>query len=178
MVKKSLAAVLAASALFSAGAGAQAQNRYMGEIILVGYNFCPRGTEPAEGQLLPISSNAAMFSLFGTMYGGDGSTTFALPDLRGRSPIGVGQGPGLSTFSQGQKAGSERQTHGADGGPVSMTEVGVFDPRAISSTARDIQTVEVPTTSSGSGGGTSGTRPPELALRYCVVMQRVYPSRN
>ncbi|WP_135507111.1 phage tail protein [Roseovarius aestuariivivens] len=80
---------------------------YLGDIMIVGFNFCPRGWAAADGQLLPISSNQALFSLLGTTYGGDGRTTFALPDLRGRSPIASGMGPGLPNYQLGQRSGSE-----------------------------------------------------------------------
>ena len=110
---------------------AQAQEKYIGEIFLTGANFCPRGTAAAEGQLLAISQNSALFSLFGTYYGGDGRTTFALPDLRGAAAIGTGQPPGGNDVDSGQR------------GQVSR----------------------------GPGVGT-------LGLKYCVVMQGIYPSRS
>ncbi|AZQ86335.1 phage tail protein [Colwellia sp. Arc7-635] len=72
-----------------------------------GGDFSIRGWAKAEGQLLAISSNSALFAILGTTYGGDGRTTFGLPDLRGRSPIGQGQGPGLGNYRLGQKAGAE-----------------------------------------------------------------------
>lgn len=78
---------------------------YIGEIQWVGSNFCPQGWAAADGQLLPISENDALFALIGTTYGGDGSTTFALPDLRGRVSVHPGSG-----ILQGQVAGSEQQT--------------------------------------------------------------------
>lgn len=78
---------------------------YIGEVMLVGFNFCPRGSVEANGQLLPISSNTALFALLGTMYGGDGRTTFAVPDLRGRAPIHAGQGRGLPVAVQGEMRG-------------------------------------------------------------------------
>ena len=81
---------------------------FVGEINLVGFNFAPRGWAFCNGQLLPISQNTALFSLLGTMYGGDGRTTFALPDLRGRVPVGQGSGPGLTSRIVGQVGGSER----------------------------------------------------------------------
>jgi hypothetical protein len=78
-----------------------------GSVWLFGGNFCPRGTAEANGQLLSIEQNQALFSIFGTMYGGDGRTTFALPDLRGRSPVSQGQGPGLVEHPpRGQKGGA------------------------------------------------------------------------
>ena len=80
---------------------AQAQDRYLAEVILVGQNFCPRGTLLADGQLLPIAKNTALFSLLGTTYGGDGRTTFGLPDLRGRVPAGTGGNTAREPRNQG-----------------------------------------------------------------------------
>ncbi len=100
------AAIAASASSYSTNANA-GLDPYIGELMLVGFNFCPRGWTPAEGQLLAISSNTALFSLFGTIYGGDGRTTFALPDLRGRVPLSQGNGPGLSNVAIGQKGGVE-----------------------------------------------------------------------
>ncbi len=83
---------------------------FIGELMLFGGNFCPRGWTNADGQLLAISANSALFSLYGTTYGGDGRTTFGLPDLRGRAAIHTGQGPGLANYAQGQKGGTENLT--------------------------------------------------------------------
>ncbi|WP_264551943.1 phage tail protein [Flavobacterium sp. N2038] len=82
----------------------------MGTIKIFAFNFAPKQWALCNGQLLSISQNSALFSLLGTMYGGDGVSTFALPDLRGRSMIGIGQGNGLSFITQGQKAGTENVT--------------------------------------------------------------------
>lgn len=79
---------------------------FIGQIQCVGFNFAPLGWAKCDGQLLAISSNAALFSLLGTTYGGDGRTTFALPDLRGRVAIHNGSGPGLPSYSIGQRSGS------------------------------------------------------------------------
>lgn len=87
---------------------ALADEPFLGDIMTFGGNFCPRGWQEADGRLLAINSNAALFSLLGTTYGGDGRTTFALPDLRGRSAIGDGTGPGLTTTTLGQKRGGEQ----------------------------------------------------------------------
>lgn len=87
-----------------------AQEPYLGEIRMFAGNFAPRGWAFCDGQLLPISSNSALFSLLGTMYGGDGRTTFALPDLRGRIALHSGHGPGLSNITQGSKGGRENVT--------------------------------------------------------------------
>jgi microcystin-dependent protein len=83
---------------------------FVGEIRMVGFNFAPRGWAFCEGQLMPIAQNSALFSLLGTTYGGDGRNTFALPDLRGRSPVGMGNGPGLTAVNIGEKAGAEAVT--------------------------------------------------------------------
>ncbi|WP_108866589.1 phage tail protein [Aquimarina aquimarini] len=83
---------------------------FLGQIVLFGGNFAPRGWALCEGQLLPISQNSALFSILGTIYGGDGRTTFALPDLRGRAPIGAGGGPGLSDRRLGSRSGQETHT--------------------------------------------------------------------
>jgi microcystin-dependent protein len=82
----------------------------IGEIRMFGGNFAPRGWALCQGQLLPISSNQALFSILGTTYGGDGRTTFGLPDLRGRVPLGPGQGAGLSNRRLGQEDGTETNT--------------------------------------------------------------------
>ena len=89
---------------------AVAQDGYIGEIRMVGFNFPPRGWAMCEGQLIPLQQNTALFSLLGTTYGGNGTTNFALPDLRGRAPIQVGQGPGLSYVALGQMSGQETVT--------------------------------------------------------------------
>lgn len=80
---------------------------FLGTILIWPINFAPRGWAFCDGQLLDISQNSALFSLLGTTYGGDGRTTFALPDLRGRIPVGVGTGAGLSPRQLGQRGGSE-----------------------------------------------------------------------
>ncbi len=80
---------------------------FLGTIFFFGFNFAPRGWSTCEGQLLSISQNSALFSLLGTYYGGNGQTTFALPDLRGRYPMGQGQGPGLTPRTIGEASGRE-----------------------------------------------------------------------
>jgi microcystin-dependent protein len=83
---------------------------FIGQIICVGFSFAPPGWAMCNGQLLNIAQNQALYSLLGTTYGGDGRVTFALPDLRGRAPIGMGQGPGLSSRVIGEKGGTEAVT--------------------------------------------------------------------
>ena len=83
---------------------------FVGSLMLVPYNFAPTGYAFCQGQLMHISQNTALFSLLGTMYGGDGKTTFALPDLQGSVGIGFGQGPGLSDYAQGETGGDQAVT--------------------------------------------------------------------
>lgn len=84
---------------------------FLAEIMMFGGSFAPRGYAFCNGQLLPIASNSALFSILGTIYGGDGRTTFGLPDLRGRVPIHAGSGPGLTQRRLGEKGGSEANTY-------------------------------------------------------------------
>jgi microcystin-dependent protein len=82
----------------------------LGTVIMFGFNFAPRGWMFCQGQLLPINQYTALFSLLGTTYGGNGQTTFALPDMRGRVPVGQGTGPGLSAYTTGETVGTENNT--------------------------------------------------------------------
>ncbi len=102
MIKKFIIG-LAIVAMFSVSE-TFAQDAMIAEVKLFAGNFAPRGWAFCEGQILPISQNTALFSILGTTYGGDGRTTFALPDLRGRVPVGAGTGPGLAPVKLGQKA--------------------------------------------------------------------------
>lgn len=108
MMKKLHKLVLIIGLLFSGFASAQTP--FIGEIKMFAGNFAPQGYAFCDGQLLPIAQNTALFSLIGTIYGGDGQTTFALPDLRGRAPIHKGQGAGLSNKQIGSRGGSETNT--------------------------------------------------------------------
>jgi len=111
-MKKFLTAAVAVGVSISAhSAPVQAGSEpLLGDVIMVGFNFCPRGFAEANGQLLPINQNQSLYSLLGTQFGGDGRTSFALPDLRGRAPIGAGTGAGLPTYAIGQKGGVETTT--------------------------------------------------------------------
>ncbi|QYJ01573.1 tail fiber protein [Thalassovita mediterranea] len=155
MLKTTIAAAALTTLAIAAAPTAHAgPDEYLGEIITVGFNFCPRGTLEADGRLLSISENTALFSLFGTFYGGDGRTTFALPDLRGRTVIGAGDGPGLTPRQQGAKGGLENN---ATNNPVPV----------------DFGEGEV------MGDSTTGENmPPFLVLKQCVVTQGIYPSRG
>ena len=108
-------------------------NPYLTEIELFSFNFAPQHWAQCNGQLLPINQNQAMFSLLGTTYGGNGQTTFALPDLRGRAPLGFGQGSGLPNHPLGESAGTETTT-------ISLSQLPqhthVVSPTAITATPR------------------------------------------
>jgi len=108
-MKKSIT-ILSLLVLLSTSNIANAQETFIGEIKMFAGNFAPRGWAFCDGQLLPIAQHSALFSILGTIYGGDGRTTFALPDLRGRVAIHPGHGPGLSDYRQGTTGGTESNT--------------------------------------------------------------------
>jgi len=158
---------------------------------MFGFNFAPRGWARCDGQLLPIAQNTALFSLLGTTYGGDGRTTFALPDLRGRVPIHPGNGPGLSPYQQGQRGGTENVTLIAQqipahshsqpcssddpnaGSPVDNVPAAVANP--IYATAANAAMAAT--------GPVGGSQPhtniqPYLAVYFCIALQGIFPSRN
>lgn len=118
---------------------------FIGEIRAVGFNFPPRGWAPCDGRLLPIAQNTALFSLLGTTYGGNGQTTFGLPDLRGRVPTGQGQGPGLPVMDMGEMAGTVTTT-------LTLAQMPAHNHQAVfqgSAVAVGAPTIEVGTTASG-----------------------------
>ena len=108
---------------------------FYGEITMFGGNFAPGGFAFADGQLLSISSNTALFSLYGTTYGGDGRTTFGLPDLRGRVSMHPGSGPGLSRRKLGEKGGSETNSLNVNQMPAHSHSVPLMAPIAKGDTA-------------------------------------------
>jgi microcystin-dependent protein len=175
----------------------------LGSIILFAGNFPPKGWAFCQGQIMSISQNTALFSLLGTTYGGNGTTTFALPDLRGRVPVQQGQGPGLPGVSLGQVSGSPTATltvnnlpaHNhtaqvtincaADGRPSSDTPVGsVLDSGAgqIYASAPDgsKMNANMATAQIGIAGGSQpfSTQSPYTGLNFIIALQGIYPSRN
>lgn len=172
---------------------------YISQVCLMASNFCPRGTAEAAGQLLAISQNTALFSLLGTTYGGDGRVTFALPDLRGRVPVGVGQGPGLSSIVDGQVAGAETasltpaqmpaHTHGATlrgtasagttDSPAGAVPAKLARSNIYSGSVADSAMGATAITIATAGGSQPvNLRNPYLGMRYCIVMEGIFPSRN
>ena len=169
---------------------------FIAEIKLFAGNFAPRGWAFCEGQLLPINQNSALFSIIGTIYGGDGRSTFALPDLRGRTPIGPGNGPGLSSYREGQKGGVEHVTLTTNQIPSHNHRINAVTTGGNSTTPTnhllgdsaafdDEFSNANPNTQMASsmvantGGGQSHeNRQPFLAIYYIIALQGVFPSRS
>ena len=189
------AATLAGACLLPGVAQAQAVP-YVGQIMATGANFCPRGWTEAHGQLLPISQNDALFSLYGTIYGGDGRTTFGIPDLRGRMLTNHGQGNGLTEHRIGQKFGADTvtltvsnlpsHTHGFG---VSISEpntpqvnnatLATFTSRPAYATPTNLTASLANQTISHTGGNQSiNIQQPYIVLKWCVALFGVYPSRT
>jgi microcystin-dependent protein len=161
--------------------------------MLVPYNFAPQGWAFCNGQIMSIAQNSALFSLLGTTYGGNGQTTFALPDLRGRVAISSGQGPGLQNYSLGEVAGSESvtllstqmpaHTHlvGASTGSAQATPDNAFPGSDTSTQIYDLaaSTTMNPQMIQPAGGSQPHeNRQPYLVLNYIIALQGVYPSRG
>lgn len=170
----------------------------LGIIKIFAGNFAPRGWALCDGQLLPIASNSALFSLLGTMYGGDGRTTFALPDLRGRAPIHVGTGPGLTPRRQGEKGGSETNTlnvqqlpshnhtaslkvsnqDGEDSDPTGQYLGKTESTELYQSTATGQMAADSVAVANTGGSQPVNNMQPVLAINYIICTQGIYPSRN
>jgi len=188
--------VVLAIILLSSALPAKAQTPYIGDIKMVGFNFAPRGWALCEGQLLPIAQYNALFSLLGTTYGGDGRTTFALPDLRGRAAVGAGTGPGLTNRRQGAKFGQEfitlslanlpAHTHQVFGTTTTGTsdspanalyaDTKRLDPEYGTGTP-----VAMSPSMTGFTGGASQSvinLQPSVGIYYVIALEGLYPSRN
>ena len=174
---------------------------FIGQIIMFGGNFAIRGWAKCDGQLLPIAQNTALFSLLGTTYGGDGRTTFGLPDLRGRFPMHAGSGPGLSPRTLGTKSGAETTTLNANQMPAHNHEVAIHAKTGPGNSQSPIGNVlageaggvtavyssEAPdgamsgqALAIGNAGGSQAhaNMPPFLALNFLIALQGLYPSRS
>jgi len=171
---------------------------FLAEIRIVGFNFAPRGWAFCDGQILPINQNQSLYSLLGTTYGGDGRTSFALPELRGRTPLHVGSSNGTS-HGLGSKSGEEAVTlsvaqmpqhkhqarassaAGSSASPagnlwaqVTSTVGNIYaDPGQGAPTA----SLNNPVADAG-GGQAHNNMQPSLALNYCIALQGLFPSRN
>lgn len=167
---------------------------FVGEIRMFAGNFAPQGWALCDGQLLAVSQNNALFSLFGTIYGGDGRTTFGLPDLRGRVPIHAGTGPGLSPRQLGQKSGGETATVTAnqlpshthswaasgdlaeDGSPAGHTTATLSGSNLYGSGTPIVMSSQG--TSSTGGGASHSNLMPTQCVNFIVALFGIYPSRN
>lgn len=169
---------------------------FLGMIALFGFNFAPKGWALCNGQLLSISQNQALFALLGTMYGGDGTTTFALPNFQGRVPIHFGQGAGLSNYQIGQAAGVESATLLVNNMPAhnhalnAMSELGDTSAPA-GAFLGNTGALDREYRTSGTGvvmnaaaiGNSGGSQPfsilqPYLVVNYCIALQGIFPSQN
>jgi len=173
---------------------------FMGQIMMFGGNFAIRGWAFCDGQLLPISQHQALFSILGTTYGGDGRTTFALPDLRGRASMHPGNGPGLSSRRLGEKGGTETNT--LTSAEMPNIPVKVSSGNATQTAATAGSSIATPGTTSGrtftategfntaspditlSGATTGGNSQavknvqPFECVNYIIALEGPFPSRN
>lgn len=166
-----------------------AQDALIGEVKMFAGNYAPRGWMKCEGQLLSISQYQALFSIIGTYYGGDGRTTFALPDMRGRVAMGTGSGPGLTPTVEGEKKGQETTTITLQNLPAHnhVIESEQKEPVEVMP-ARDpdsgMVTANHPINSSPAQTGNTGNgypvnnMQPSLSLTYIICVDGLYPSRN
>lgn len=166
---------------------------FLGEIRMVGFEFAPTGWALCNGQLLPIVQNQALFALIGTIYGGNGQTTFALPDLRGRAPIHHGQGSGLSQRDIGAAPGAEAvtltsgqmpaHTHALEANPDNATTKdpagGVLAAGKNYAGPASTPVAMSPDAIAGAGGGGAHDNlQPSLTVNFIIALQGIFPSRS
>jgi microcystin-dependent protein len=162
----------------------------LSEMRIMSFNFAPKGWVQCNGQFLPINQNQALFSILGTMYGGNGQTTFALPDFRGRAPIHLGSG-----FTEGQAGGQEFHTltqaempahnhfvNGINANANIGTPVGNFLANIVSFAYRanpsSLTTLNPTVVSNYGGSQAHENRQPYLVLAFIIALQGIFPSRN
>lgn len=178
-----------------------ANEPYIGGVFLFAGSFAPRGFALCQGQLMSIAQNTALFSILGTTYGGDGQQTFGLPDLRGRAPVGAGQGPGLNDVQLGEIAGNENvtiltgnlpphnhlinvntnlgsQTTPANNYPATASADGSTGIGSYETTSTPGNTLNVQAVTVTGGGLPVSVQNPYLGLNYIIATEGVYPSRN
>ena len=187
--------IFAGLALLLFAAPARAQSPFIGQIDIVPYNFAPVGWFMCQGQLLPITQYTALFSLVGTTYGGDGISTFALPDLRGRMAIGQGSGPGLAPYVMGQLGGEEQVTltlgqlpihsHAAMASSAAASALGpggsewaTTTTYLYSSTATTLAPMNNTAIGAVGGGQPHENRPPFLVMNFIIAFEGIFPARD
>ncbi|MNJ84324.1 Phage Tail Collar Domain protein [compost metagenome] len=179
---------------------------FIGEVKLLGFNFPPLGYMTCQGQILSIAAYTALFSLIGTTYGGNGQTTFALPDLQGRMPVGQGQGPGLPDYTMGQASGNTNMSLKTDNLPQHIHTLvnmhvqvkassatageqspdGTFPATTGSPAYADTATnniftggTQVSGTTDAAGSGMPfNILNPFLCLNFSIAVEGIFPSRN
>jgi microcystin-dependent protein len=167
---------------------------FVGEVKMFAFNFPPRGWAFCFGQLLPISQNTALFSLLGTQYGGNGTTNFGLPDLRGRTPIHRGTLPGGSSYVQGEIIGEEVHTvtlnempiHGhtpnasSAAAALALPTGNTWSPTAANAfgTTAPNTTMNPASISPIGGNLPHENMPPYVVVNFCIALQGIFPSRN
>ena len=168
---------------------------FVGQIMMVGFNFAPAGWAFCNGQLLAISENEVLFNLIGTTYGGDGQATFALPDLRGRVPVHQGQGSGLSSYAIGQISGVESVTLTVSQLPshqhvyspgASASEATSDRPDSnypavggyYASTTNSSSPMGAPTIGSAGGGQPHNNVQPYLGVNFIISLFGIFPTQN
>ncbi len=163
---------------------------FLGEIKMFGGNFAPNGWALCNGQLLAIAQNTALFALLGTQYGGNGTTTFALPDLRGRAPVHFGQGPGLSLYDIGQTGGAESVTlsvaqlpphghdlHGSTRDEETDRTDGALNAHGGIYANGPPDTTMGPAVGATGGGQGVDVRSPYLGVNFIIALVGIFPSR-
>ena len=168
---------------------------FVAEIRIVGFNFAPRGWAFCDGQLLPLSQNTALFSLLGTMYGGNGKSNFALPDFQGRAPIHHGQGPGLSQYFIGETGGAETVTlleseipshnhayQASDNVGERNNPAGnlysIPDSGRIYASPASLTPMSPNALAPAGGDQPHNNMPPYLVLNFIIAMQGIFPPRG
>lgn len=183
--------------LLSPAPSAAASNPFIGEVMCGGWNFAPQGFMEMNGQLLPIAEYDALFALIGTTFGGDGQTTFALPDMRSRVVVGSGQGPGLSPRQLGEPGGAESETLTAAkmpahthlvAPPASLADAVGKSPSGAVASSKARTTLYAPgpgtvamqsaQTSSVGGNAALDNRQPTLAVKCVIAVFGIFPSQN